>query len=210
MTKPLPPGDHYVLAEPAFGVIRAHLRPETTVLDIGCGFGNFGRFFTAAGARVDGIEPDPNRASFAQEGLRVWNCGMEEASRDAGIGTYDVVTVPSPVDALMRTKQFLAPGGRVFLFVPNSAHWTFRVKVLRGDWSYADWGLFDRTHLRFFDLATASSLCREAGLKRRLGGTRPRVRRRVGSSVDFCDRRSLRFTFFRVARLFDGINGYER
>lgn len=166
-----PPSDDYVMQEPAFRIIRERLKPGLTILDIGCGFGYVGRFLSAAGVRVDGIEPDPVRASVAKEALnRVWACTLEEVSSDHEIGLYDVVTVLdviehviSPVEALTRTKQFIAPGGRLFLFVPNSAHWSFRAKVFRGDWSYADWGLFDRTHLRFFDLKTAASLCREAG-----------------------------------------------
>lgn len=166
------PSDAAAAVEPAFQIIRDRLSPGTRVLDIGCGLGNVGRFLSMSGAEVDGIEPDPARAAVAREVLHhVWTCRLEDASVE-GLGRYDVVTVldviehfASPVEALARTRKFMAPNARLFLFVPNSAHWSFRLKMLRGDWSYHDWGLFDRTHLRFFDPSTATELCREAGFK---------------------------------------------
>jgi SAM-dependent methyltransferase len=167
----VPPSDDYVLNEPAFSIIRAQIARGTRVLDVGCGFGNVGRFLRAAGIDVDGVEPDPARADVARTALhRVWKCRIEDAAAEPDLGRYGVVTVldviehvVSPVEALACMRDLLEPGGRLFLFLPNSAYWSFRLKVLRGDWSYHDWGLFDRTHLRFFDLHTASKLCHDAG-----------------------------------------------
>ncbi len=167
------PGDGYVVNEPAFAIIRERLVPGATVLDIGCGHGNVGRFLSASGAVVDGIEPDRGRSVAASAHLNhVCATSLADAVGSSELReAYDVVLlldvvehVISPLDALHDAMSFMADDSRMFLFVPNSAHWSFRKKMLRGNWAYQDWGLFDRTHLRFFDLSTSEALCRSAGL----------------------------------------------
>lgn len=160
--------------DPAFGIFASRIAPGSTVLDIGAGFGTVGAFLAERGAVVDGIEPDPERASVAEGCLRNIVCTtLDDASGADGLSdAYDVVLLidvlehlVDPVEGLRQAAAFLAPEGRLFLFLPNSAHWKFRLKILRGDWRYHDWGLFDRTHLRFFDLRTAAKLPRQAGLE---------------------------------------------
>ena len=167
------PGGAYVLAEPGFTIIRGLLGTGSTVLDIGCGHGNVGAFLGEAGMVVDGIEPDEERAAVAAQVLHhVCTAPLADAVGSPELrATYDAVTmidvvehVVRPTEALEQAATFMDGASRLLLFVPNSAHWSFRSKVLRGDWSYADRGLFDRTHLRFFDLATASALGPSAGL----------------------------------------------
>jgi SAM-dependent methyltransferase len=43
------------------------LPPDASLLDIGCGTGQFSRRFARAGYRVTGIDPDPERIAYAQE-----------------------------------------------------------------------------------------------------------------------------------------------
>ena len=45
----------------------------------------------------------------------------------------------------------LSANGQICALIANSAHWSLRLKILRGDWSYEPSGFFDRTHLRYFD-----------------------------------------------------------
>jgi hypothetical protein len=50
--------------------------------------------------------------------------------------------------------------------LPNVRYWeTFRALGLRGTWPRRKIGIFDRTHLRWFTLADALALVREAGLR---------------------------------------------
>jgi hypothetical protein len=58
----------------------------------------------------------------------------------------------------------LAPGGVVIVSVPNVAHLWMRLSLLLGRFDYADRGILDRTHLRFFTRRTFVALLREAGL----------------------------------------------
>ncbi|MBZ5671576.1 MAG: hypothetical protein LAO04_17845, partial [Acidobacteriia bacterium] len=43
-----------------------------------------------------------------------------------------------------------APGGTVIVSVPNVAHLWVRLSLLAGRFDYADRGILDRSHLRFF------------------------------------------------------------
>jgi SAM-dependent methyltransferase len=143
------------------------------VLDIGCGNGKVGAYLQEAGAVVDGVEPAPDRAMVASRRLRhVARVAAGVESDVAGLDPrYDLVLlldaiehVADPAPLLRFAASRLNPEGSIFCLLPNSAHWSFRRKILRGDWRYQDWGLFDRTHLRFFDTRTMSLLPMLAGV----------------------------------------------
>jgi hypothetical protein len=55
-------------------------------------------------------------------------------------------------------------GGRLIVSVPNVAHWTVRFGLLAGSFDYAETGILDRTHLRFFTRESLLEVCAEAGL----------------------------------------------
>jgi SAM-dependent methyltransferase len=161
------------LAEYApYGLLTRLIPAGTPVLDIGCGEGHVGGRLRQAGLEVDGLEPDPERAEAARAHLAfVATCGLDGVG-EANLphAAYPVVLFldvlehfADPAAALARSRAILTPDGTVFGLVPNSGHWSFRLKVLRGNWRYEDWGLFDKTHLRFFDIHTTRALFEGAG-----------------------------------------------
>ena len=94
----------------------------------------------------------------------------EDVRRAVGDGGVDVVLcadvlehLRDPWDTLAWLRTLLAPGGRAVISVPNVAHWTARRELLRGRFPYAQHGLFDRTHLRFFTRESARELAHRAG-----------------------------------------------
>lgn len=157
------------LESPIYGpyaFARSLLGPSSRLLDVGCGNAKVSAYLAESGATVDGIEPTASRAGVAAS--RVRHLSTEPVgSDDPGLlPAYDLVTffdviehLAEPAPALEWALGKLAPGGRILASIPNSAHVSFRAKMLRGDWSMADWGLFDRTHLRFYDLTTMLTLC---------------------------------------------------
>lgn len=141
------------------------LNPASSVLDVGCGNAKVSAYLAESGATVDGIEPTRSRANVAATRLRHVSV-LPAGDDDPDLApTYDFITFFDVVEHLADPRPILewaatrlAPGGSIIASIPNSAHYSFRLKVLRGDWRMDDWGLFDRTHLRFFDPATMDDL----------------------------------------------------
>jgi hypothetical protein len=61
-------------------------------------------------------------------------------------------------------NRSLASGGRVIVSVPNVAHLWVRLSLLLGRWEYADRGILDRTHVRFFTRRSFVRFLGDAGL----------------------------------------------
>jgi 2-polyprenyl-3-methyl-5-hydroxy-6-metoxy-1,4-benzoquinol methylase len=178
------------------------------VLDVGCATGYLAAELTRRGCAVDGVEFDPVAAEQARAPGRCREVvvGDLEAplTREAvaALGTPDVVVcadvlehLRDPWSTLAWLRTLLAPQGKAIISVPNIGHWTARRALLRGRFDYADYGLFDRTHLRFFTRATASELATRAGfavLRERPAGAPLPLESRVpalGRVRDRCVRR---------------------
>ena len=140
--------------------------PGTRVLDVGCASGHLAQALTAErGCSVVGLEVDPQAAAEARaRGVEVLERDVERDGLDpAG---FDVVVFGDVLEHLRDPASVLRaarPAPLVVVSLPNIAHWTARREVLRGRFPQEDFGLFDRTHLRFFTRASAHALAREAG-----------------------------------------------
>ena len=66
--------------------------------------------------------------------------------------------------AILRTvRPLLAPQGVIVCSIPNMRHYTVILQLIRKGWEYADYGLFDRTHIRFFSRCSIERLLLENG-----------------------------------------------
>jgi methionine biosynthesis protein MetW len=145
------------------------------VLDVGCASGYVAAALAAKGATTVGIEPDPAMAAAAEDHCEhVYAVTVEEARELAELtrDRFDAVILGDVLEHLVDpwatlawARSLLAPGGHVVVSLPNAAHWSVRWSLLRGRWDYADHGLMDRTHLRFFTQRTAHELAARAGLR---------------------------------------------
>jgi SAM-dependent methyltransferase len=153
--------------------IHARIAPGAAVLDVGCGSGELGQLVGQTAGSVDGIELNEDRAAEARTHLRTVVAAPGGPAADEALpGPYDVVIfadvlehIAEPVPTLTWAASKLAADGKILALIPNSANWKVRRKILKGDWSYADTGYFDRDHVRFFDVSTARALGAEAGLR---------------------------------------------
>jgi 2-polyprenyl-3-methyl-5-hydroxy-6-metoxy-1,4-benzoquinol methylase len=149
------------------------------VLDVGCATGYLAAELARRGSTVDGVEVDPVAAEQARAHCRAVVVGdleapathaavermLADAARPDVVVCADVLEhLRDPWSVLAWLGTLVAPGGHVVISVPNIAHWTARRALLRGRFDYAEHGLFDRTHLRFFTRASAAELARRAGL----------------------------------------------
>ena len=156
------------------GILR-RLGTGHRVLDVGCGGGALAEAAQVSGNRVTGVERDfESAARAAARGVLVV---AHDATDLDGLaprigGPFDRIVfadllehLADPASVLAGYRRFLAPGGRVLISVPNVAAWTVRLALLCGRFRYADSGIMDRTHLRWFTCATARELAREAGYR---------------------------------------------
>ena len=85
---------------------------------------------------------------------------------------YDFLLFGDVLEHLVHPERILAelakrlkPGGRAILSLPNIAFAANRVTHLLGRWDYKDYGILDRTHLRFFTKRSMVALIEGAGLR---------------------------------------------
>ena len=142
------------------------------LLDVGAADGFLARRLTAQGWEVTGIEGNPELAGRAQsQGSRIVIADLSRSLPELE-GRFDVIVygdvlehLAQPQDVFGRLNRFLAPGGAVILSMPNIAHLWIRLQLLLGRFRYAERGILDRTHLRFFTLATFREFLRQEGIR---------------------------------------------
>lgn len=142
------------------------------LLDVGAADGLLSRHLTASGWKVTGIEADPTMAAAGAahcERMLVADLNRGVPALD---GQFDAIVcgdvlehLADPLRALRPLLGSLAGGGRVVVSVPNVAHLWVRLSLLAGRFDYADRGILDRTHLRFFTRRTLDAFIAEAGLR---------------------------------------------
>jgi 2-polyprenyl-3-methyl-5-hydroxy-6-metoxy-1,4-benzoquinol methylase len=128
------------------------------VLEVGCGAGAFGRRLPRV-VETWGVEPVREVAREAQRYLTRVLCGRyEDVEGSLPAAYFDLVVCNDVIEHMTDHDRFLASvrgklrvGGHLVGSIPNVRYY----KVLYGlvmerDWQYADDGVLDRTHLRFF------------------------------------------------------------
>lgn len=149
--------------------------PETA-LDIGCAAGGTGAYFKSKfpGSRVWGIELNQDAAKKAAEKLDfVASDKFEDIDLDHfGItpGSLDVVFVADvlehmydPWAVMVKLKPYLSDRGRIILSIPNIRYLPLMDDLAHGYFRYADFGVLDITHLRFFTLKELKRFVVETG-----------------------------------------------
>jgi SAM-dependent methyltransferase len=151
--------------------------PPGTVLDIGCGGGATGRLVKEKfpGTRVIGIEINPRAAEHARQYLDHVICGaiddidLAAAAPDESISTVLLLDVLEhlydPWRALTRIRRWLAPGTRVLASVPNIRNLAVLDELAAGRFQYAENGVLDVTHVRFFTKGELKRMFEETGYR---------------------------------------------
>ena len=138
------------------------------LLDVGCGGGWFLRICQKLGTNAQGVEPSKLAAEMVQkQGLQVFNGTLEEYAEHVPSDTkFDVITashfiehLPDPVETFRTMKRLLAPGGYIWIAVPNAAYPIAR--ALRGKWHSSDLSY----HLMHFSRSSMAEAGRRAELK---------------------------------------------
>lgn len=169
----------------AIGRVPANSR----VLDLGVADGSVAAILKSMGCEVWGVELEREAAEAARavcDEVVVADLNTFEFAEELEGQRFDVVLMldilehlSDPAAVLGRVKTVVADGGWGIISLPNVAHASVRLALLKGRFRYTEMGLLDRTHLRFFDRAGVDDLLESAGwgmfdmvrVTRRLGTT---------------------------------------
>ncbi|MFY9551215.1 MAG: class I SAM-dependent methyltransferase, partial [Thermoanaerobaculia bacterium] len=148
------------------------------LLDLGAAGGHLGRAVRDRCAFLAGVEADPQLPASCREGYDDWRAadalsvGGWDAPFDAVVCADVLEHLPKPEALLERIRGWLRPGGTLYASIPNVANVSVRAALLAGRFPYAERGILDRTHLRFYTRRSARALLEEAGFRvRRVAAT---------------------------------------
>ena len=146
------------------------------VLDVGCHKGALGAAYRARNprARVLGVDHTPDAVRIAATRLSEVACfDIESDPLPFEVpGGYDCIIygdvlehLRDPWRVMREHAALLSPRGVMLICVPNAAHWSVPLRLINGSFDYEEQGILDRTHLRWFTLASMEKALRTTGLQ---------------------------------------------
>jgi 2-polyprenyl-3-methyl-5-hydroxy-6-metoxy-1,4-benzoquinol methylase len=146
-----------------------------TILDVGCAYGLLGASLKSIDHErvVVGIEKDPAAANQARRVLdKVIRTDIEDGNLTELKEKFDCIIfadilehLRDPRAVLEKFREYLRVHGYIVCSIPNVRHYTVFIRLLLKGWEYEDYGIFDRTHIRFFSLKPMIRLIEGAGYK---------------------------------------------
>lgn len=146
------------------------------VLEIGAGPGSITKHLQVSGnCKVVALEIDEDAISRLRPYCeKVYQADLNDASWPDLLsedGKFDVIVaadvlehVYDPWRTLKLMTGLLAEDGNIVISLPHVGHSAVAACLLDEDFDYRDWGLLDRTHIRFFGLKNMQSLFNNSGL----------------------------------------------
>lgn len=150
---------------------------EKRVLEIGAGPGSIAKLLREFGkCRVTAAELDERAIEKLKEiGIETIKCDLNDtdwATRVTKKGMYQVVVAADvlehlydPWNTLKEMKDVLQKDGYIVVSLPHIGHNAVIGCLLNADFEYQEWGLLDKTHIRFFSIKNIQHLFSQAGLK---------------------------------------------
>lgn len=141
------------------------------ILDVGAADGYLGAILKRQGHSVVGVENDPEAAARARGCYDVFHVANVENFDFPYRDEFDYILfadvlehLREPAAVVKNSLASLKKSGQIILSVPNIANIVMRLSLLAGRFEYADRGIMDRTHLRFFTLSTLRRTVAGCGL----------------------------------------------
>ena len=136
------------------------IEKSETVLDVGCSYGDFGVKLKESNCTVDGVEVyGPAYAEAVKLLDKVYNLDLDHPETiSLGITkNYSLITFmdvlehcKDPEAVLHAYKEKLVKNGRICVSLPNIVNIRERIRFLMGNFDYTEYGVLDKTHLRFY------------------------------------------------------------
>ncbi len=145
----------------------------SSVLSLGCGGGETEIRLKESGKVVYAVEREASFKPKLEKILdRVIIADLDQDRLDLPQDFFDCILLAdilehlrNPEAVLQGLKQYLKSGKYLVISAPNIRHASIIKDLLLGRWTYADAGILDRTHLRFFTLADLTKLFTRNGFE---------------------------------------------
>lgn len=148
---------------------------ESKIIEIGCGDGSTGELALKNGKAgyYLGIEIVPEIAKKAQNVLsKVIVANVEEINLNELNANFDVLIasevlehLSNPWDTLKKLSLVLKKDGMLYVSSPNISSFKVIKNLLRGRFDYAESGVMDKTHLRWFTPSSYVEMVETSGFK---------------------------------------------
>jgi len=180
--------------------------PEgSKVLETGCGDGRLANILTLRKkCSVYCVEKDPAMAHIGKNKCaEMLNLDVEKNELPYENSAFDCIVLGNvlehmrdPTKILLDIKKYLSEDGFLIYSVPNIVNWHSRLTIFFGKFEYSQSGVFDMTHLRFYNLNSAKKLAVDAGYRI--------VRLDVTPSI-YLFKEKLNFLWYRLAMLWKNL-----
>jgi 2-polyprenyl-3-methyl-5-hydroxy-6-metoxy-1,4-benzoquinol methylase len=145
------------------------------VLEIGAGPGAISRRLVELnGCKVSAIEIDKKSVEILRSFCeKVWRSDLNDPAwaKQVSAETYDNVVIADvlehlidPWTTLRLAGTLVNEQGSVVVSIPHASHSAILSCLLTDNFEYRDWGLLDRTHIRFFSMKNIQALFESANL----------------------------------------------
>jgi len=157
----------------SYAKLLRHVSANSDLLELGPATGRMTEELRSRGCRVLAVERDVEAAALASafcDTILVEDLDSFDPESALAPRTFDTILAADvlehlrdPVSLLVRLRPYLRENGSVLASLPNVAHGSVRLALLEGRFPYANSGLLDLTHLRFFTEESAHQLFTDAG-----------------------------------------------
>lgn len=146
------------------------------VLDIGCSSGYLAqKLKELKNCKVWGVDIDREDVKLAKKNCEeafVANIETVDLRRKFKKHTFDKIIIAdvlehlmNPSKVLFKVRNVLKKSGYIIVSVPNIAHISVRLNLLRGNFTYQSQGILDNTHTKYFTKKTIIERVRKSGYR---------------------------------------------
>lgn len=161
-----------IASRPDFAAIAEWVRPDTKILDLGCGDGSLLRYLREErnvlgyGVEID----DDNVLSCFGNDVNVIQNDLESGLSSFESASFDYVILSQTLQAMKHTEriiqEMLRVGREGIVSFPNFGYWKNRVQVISGHMPVSDalpYSWYNTPNIHLCTLGDFEALCRQCG-----------------------------------------------